>query len=108
MVSPVTCRGRSFQRKQHPPQQVQHRQVLHHLGRRDERGEDDPRLATVNDVMVVVPQIQAATAVAHEGGIGIGDAGPEVGHPPVAASHHRPIRPSGLAEPVVATRCGFC
>ncbi len=41
-----------------PPQQVQHGQVLPHLGRRHQGSEDDPRLATIDDVMVVVAQIQ--------------------------------------------------
>ena len=85
-----------------PPQQIQHGLVLHHLGRRDERGEDDPGLPAVDDVMVVVAQIQPATAVAHERGVRIGDAGAEVGHAPVVSPHYGSIGPTGLADPVVA------
>ena len=39
-----------------PPQQIEHRLVLHDVGRRDQRGEDDAALAAVDDVVVVVAQ----------------------------------------------------
>ena len=39
-----------------PPEQVAHRHVLHHVGRRDQGGEDDAGLAAVDDVVVVVAQ----------------------------------------------------
>ena len=39
-----------------PPEQVPQRHVLHHVGRGHQRGEDDARLAAVDDVVVVVAQ----------------------------------------------------
>ncbi len=91
----------------HPPQQVQHGQVLHHLGRRNQHGEDDPGLPAVDDVMVVVAQVQPSAAVPHQRGIGVGGAGSEIGHALVVAPHHGAIRPPGLADPVMAAGRGF-
>ena len=39
-----------------PPQQIQHRLVLHDIGRGHERSQDDPPLPAVHDVVVVVAQ----------------------------------------------------
>ena len=60
LVSPVTWRGRSFHRNARPPEQVERRLVLLHLGRRDQGGEDDPGAAAIDDVVVLVAQVRAA------------------------------------------------
>ena len=44
LVSPVICRGSKFPAEACPPEQVERWLVILHLGRRDQRGEDDPRL----------------------------------------------------------------
>ncbi len=58
-----------------PPQQVPHRLVLHDVGRRDQRGEDDPGLAAVDHVVVVVAQARPGLD-AHRRGVWVGRARP--------------------------------
>ena len=42
-----------------PPQQIAHRLALHDVGRRHQGGEDDPALAAIDDVVVVVAEADA-------------------------------------------------
>ena len=42
-----------------PPQQVEGRLVLLHLGRGDQGGQDDPGPAAIDDVVVVIAQVRA-------------------------------------------------
>jgi len=60
------------------PEEVLHRDVLHDVGRGDERGENDPCLAAIDDVVVVVAQRRRA-AIRHERGIGVGRADAQIG-----------------------------
>ena len=55
-VSPVICRGRSFQRNRACQSRSSGRLVVLHLGRGHQRSQDDPRLAAVDDVVVVVAE----------------------------------------------------
>ena len=73
-----------------PPEQVPQRHVLHHVGRGHQGGEDDARLAAVDDVVVVVAQARPVPGP-HRRGVGVGRADPEVGRAPVAADR-RPVR----------------
>ena len=54
-------------------EEVLHRYVLHDVGRGDERGENDPRLAAIDDVVVVVAQSRCP-AIRHERCVGVGRA----------------------------------
>ena len=59
------------------PQEITKRHILHHIGRCHERGEDDPALPAVDDVMVVVAQSRPMLG-SHRGGIGVGETDAEV------------------------------
>ena len=85
-----------------PPEQVERRLVVLHLGRRHQRGQDDPRLAAVDDVVVVVAEVRAAVARRQRRGVGVGGAGPEVGRAPVGAARRVAVGAAGLPDPVVA------
>ena len=66
------------------PEHVQEGLVLHHVGRGHQDLEDDAGLAAVDGVVVVVAEVQATLLVRHQGGVGIGGAGLEVGATPIA------------------------
>ena len=54
-----------------PPQEIEHRLVLHHIGRSDEHAHNDARLAAIDDIMIVIAQPGAPTLQAHWRGIRI-------------------------------------
>ena len=56
--------------KARSPEQVERRLVLLHLGRGDQGGEDDPRPAAIDDVVVLVAQARAALPQRHRRGVG--------------------------------------
>ncbi|HEV2126140.1 MAG TPA: hypothetical protein VGW38_25575 [Chloroflexota bacterium] len=56
--------------------------VLHHIGGRDQRRQDDAVLAAIHHIMVVVPKGGFAP-LRHRAGIGVGPAHYLVGEPPV-------------------------
>ena len=85
VVSPVTLAGPQLPTEARVPQEVERRLVLLPLGRRDQGGEDDPGAATVDDVMVLVPQPRACVAVWHRRGVRIGRADAEIGRPPIGS-----------------------
>ena len=87
-----------------PPEQVERRLVLLHLGRRDQGGEDDPGLAAVDDVVVLVAQVRAAVPERHRRGVGIGRADAEIGRAPVGAARLGAVGAPSLPDPVVALR----
>jgi hypothetical protein len=84
------------------PQEIERRLVLLHLGRRDQGGEDDPGAATVDDVMVLVPQPRAFVSVWHRRGVGIGRADAEIGRPPIGTGARRTVRATDSTDPVLA------
>jgi hypothetical protein len=52
--------------------------------------------------MVVIPKVQATLHVRHQGGVGVGGAGLEIGATPIAVSDDGSIRYTVTAQPVVA------
>ena len=65
------------------PQQVECGLVLLHFGGRDQDGKDDAGTSTIDHVVVVITQVQGATAIAHQRGIRVGDAGTVVSDAPI-------------------------
>ena len=77
------------------------RLVVLDLGRRDQDGEDDPRLPPVDHVMVVIPQMRPSSPARHRGGVGIGRADAKVGRPSIRTPRGGAVRAAGLADPIV-------
>src|SRR5215204_2908572 len=66
------------------PEQVEHRRIFRNLKGRDQSIEDDPRLAAVHDVVVVVAEVRTLALPAfHRGGVGVGCTSHEVPLAPV-------------------------
>ncbi len=59
-------------------------------------------LPAVHGVVIVVPEVQAALLVRHQGGVGIGHAGLEVGAAPIPVSDDGSIGCAVAGQPVVA------
>ena len=89
-----------------PPEHVQERQVLHHVGRGHQDLEDDAGLPAIHGVVVVIPKVEPALLERHQGGVGVGGAGLEVGAAPIAVSDDGPIRSTVAGQPVVALLVG--
>ena len=64
LVSPVTCRGRSFQRKRARQSRSRAGWFSCTSAGVDQGGQDDPRPAAVDDVVVLVAQVGAAIPAA--------------------------------------------
>src|SRR3954470_1215006 len=75
--------GMEFPAESRPPQEIDGRLVVLHLGWRHPRGQDDASLPTVDDIMVVVAQTDATTAGSQWGGVRVGGARPIVGGPSI-------------------------
>ena len=102
LVSPVTWRGCSFQRNRACQSRSRAGWLSCTSAGVTKRGEDDPRLAAVDDVMVVVPQTRTPGPRRQRGGVGVGGAGAEVGRPAVGPAGFAPVGLAGSADPVVA------
>ena len=64
----------------------------------------DPRLATVDDVVVLVALVGAAIPERHRCGIRIGRADPKIGCPPIRATSQVRVGTTSATEPVVRLR----
>src|SRR5215212_650877 len=84
-----------------PPEQVERRLVLLHLGGCDECGEDDARLAAIDDVVVMIAQMRASAPLEHWRGIGVGGADAEVSGPLVGAARGVAVGATSVPDPVV-------
>ena len=71
--------GVQFPAEAHTPEQIEHRLVVHDLGRSDQCRQDDATLASIHDLRCMVAQVKAAVLEAHRGGIGIGRTDLKVG-----------------------------
>jgi len=85
-----------------PPEQVERRLVVLHLGRRHQRGQHGPGLAAVDHRVVVIPEARAALGRAPRRRIRVGRPGAEVGGAPIRTARPGAIGTPRLADPVVA------
>jgi hypothetical protein len=84
-----------------PPEEIECRLVILHLGRGDQDRQDDARLPTINDVVIVVTQMRASVAWSERRRIGIGHTDPVIGDAAVRPAGPCPIRSPHLPDPVV-------
>ena len=84
-----------------PPEEIECRLVILHLGRGDQNRQDDARLPTINDVVIVVTQMRASVAWSERRRIGIGRTDPVIGDAAVMPACPCPIRSPHLPDPVV-------
>ena len=104
LVSPVTWRGRSFQRKRVRKMRSTHGLVIHHFRRGHQHLENDPGFAAIDDIVGMIAQMRASSFQAHRRGIGISGADFEV-RCPLVEPMHLPLLPTFLRDPVVP--CGI-
>ena len=107
LVSPVTWRGRSFQRKRARHSRSSAGWFSCTSAGVTKAGEDDPRLAAVDDVVVLVAQVGAPIPQRHRRGVGIGRADAEIGRAPVgrrSSRRGRDDRPARSSRGAAAAR----
>jgi len=87
-VGRVTCRTPRTQlpAETGPPDHIEERHVLHHVSRRDQHSQDDAGLAAIHEIMVAIAKVHTVIVLAHQHGIWIGQADPQVGGTLIAAA----------------------
>ena len=90
-----------FPAEARPPEEIDGRLVVLYLGRGHQRGQDNPRLPAIDDVVVVVAKTGSTAARSKRGRIRIRRTGPKVRRSPIGAARARAIRSSHLPDPVV-------
>ena len=88
-----------------PPQQIEHRLVLHHLAGGHQHPHNDAAFAAIDDIVRLVAQMSSAALEAHRRGVGIGRADTQISSALVDATHLT-LLATFLGDPVVAR--GVC
>lgn len=89
------------------PEQIEGRLVFHDVGRRDQHAEDDPRLPTINDVVVMLAHSQATTLARQQGRIRVSRTGCIIRAAPIGTTDDPAIWSPEFRNPVMSTGVGL-